>query len=77
MKYNKELSRTIVWDGTTFQKLVKSAIEDCVEVIKITSVNNFYDLLEMLPHNIWEILNDELKNGDYKKAIQKVRIEIE
>lgn len=73
----KEQPRTIVWDGMKFRKIIQANIREYVEDLKTCPLKNLYNRLEYAPHHIWETLNDELKNGDYKKAIQKVRIEIE
>jgi len=87
MKYNKKMAlteeklkeqpRTIVWDGMKFRKIIQANIRDYVEDLKMCPINNLHDLLEDAPHVIESWINEELKNGDYKKAIQKVRIEIE
>ena len=73
----KEQPRTIVWDGMKFQKIIQANIRDYVEDLKTRPINNLHDLLEDAPHIIESWIDEELKNGDYKKAIQKVRIEIE
>ena len=72
-----EQPRTIVWDGMTFRKIILATVRWYVEDLKTRPINNLHDLLEDAPHVIESWINDELKNGDYKKAIQKVRIEIE
>lgn len=72
-----EQPRTIEMDGVKFLRKLEVSIEYWAEELKYVPLNNIITNLEIAHIVLTNIINDELKNGDYKKAIQKVRIEIE